>query len=643
MKRFTLLVLSFFVFAGVFAQYKVSDLGENNPQFFTNQNRATEAACTEAVPSNAFEMGYSSSSAYDFRTAADLVVNAGDTFTLNQVVLNVFSMTDITSVDLYFYDDNAGLPGTQIGSETGIAPTTDSVIGSNFGYDVHEVVLDLSTGFDFTAGGDMTYFYVMPVVTNADASNAFVETTSAEMYGGTPSFRSEDAGATWVLDADGFEMVYQFNGDCGGEPYFPPTGCTYYEDFEDSGMPADWSTEIIDGTADWTFGSNYTPTGDQFYTNAAVFDDDGAGNGSTNSVILYSPIFDLASIGTTTVSFSVLVGFQEAGDQEFSVEVFDGTDWQQVAFYDEDLDPDLQTLEVDASAYINSAFQVRFVYDDLGGWGWYAGVDDFCLNYDENPYVNCDIYEDFEAGTYPEFWNSTIESGDCDFEIGTYVPIGDDFGSNALVFDDDGCGSGAPASLVYVTTAAYELATASVISLNYTVGFQEAGEQTFTVEVYDGADWQQVAFYDSDLDPYIQEISIDCSTYANDDFAVRFTFNDDPDGDGTGSWGWYAGIDNFCLETDLDTIATHEFGISVADNVVDGFQMSPNPVTDVLNIKAANSIDMISVFNMLGQKVMEVTPSATETQLDMHRLNAGTYVVKVVAGEQTGSYSLIKN
>src|SRR5690606_8551833 len=108
--------------------------------------------------------------------------------------------------------------------------------------------------------------------------------------------------------------------------------------------------------------------------------DDAAGSGNTNLVTLASPVYDLASASTISLGYDV--AFQEAGDQTFTVEVFDGSAWQQVALYDASLDPDIQTESIDVSAFANAAFQVRYIYDDLGGWGWHAGVDNFSLTYD---------------------------------------------------------------------------------------------------------------------------------------------------------------------------------------------------------------------------------------------------------------------
>ncbi len=164
------------------------------------------------------------------------------------------------------------------------------------------------------------------------------------------------------------------------------------EDFEGASVPAGWSTEIQAGVQDWTFGSGDMPLGDDFSSNAAIFNDDAAGSGNTNLATLISPTYDLGSASNVTLGYDV--AFQEFGDQTFTVEVFDGSAWQQVALYDASLDPDIQTESIDVSAFANPAFQVRYVYDDLGGWGWGAGVDNFLLSYEAPSGGGLDVFLD---------------------------------------------------------------------------------------------------------------------------------------------------------------------------------------------------------------------------------------------------------
>ena len=89
-------------------------------------------------------------------------------------------------------------------------------------------------------------------------------------------------------------------------------------------------------------------------------------------------------------------------------------------------------------------------------------------------------------------------------------------------------------------------------------------------------------------------------------------------------------------------ISAYDHTVGIAEAVIDGFSMYPNPVQNVLNLTAQNTIDTVSIYNLLGQEVLNATPSDTQTQVDMSNLPTGAYVVKVQAGEQVGAYNLIK-
>jgi len=77
---------------------------------------------------------------------------------------------------------------------------------------------------------------------------------------------------------------------------------------------------------------------------------------------------------------------------------------------------------------------------------------------------------------------------------------------------------------------------------------------------------------------------------------------------------------------------------SIADNIIAGFEMFPNPVIDILTLKADATIEAVSIYNMIGQEVI----STSNTTIDMSHLPTGSYIVKVQAGDQVGSYNFIK-
>lgn len=147
--------------------------------------------------------------------------------------------------------------------------------------------------------------------------------------------------------------------------------------FEASTLPSGWTTNIVSGAFDWTFGSGTMPSGTSFTSNAAIYDDDAAGDGALdNTVQLLSPAVNLTSYTGITLSFEYAIQ-DYIGSGYFTAEVYNGTDWVEILNISVDTNPTVFSLDV--SSYANPSFQVRFTYGDDLDWGWGAGVDNFSL------------------------------------------------------------------------------------------------------------------------------------------------------------------------------------------------------------------------------------------------------------------------
>ncbi|MNE82029.1 hypothetical protein D3C80_1787210 [compost metagenome] len=61
-------------------------------------------------------------------------------------------------------------------------------------------------------------------------------------------------------------------------------------------------------------------------------------------------------------------------------------------------------------------------------------------------------------------------------------------------------------------------------------------------------------------------------------------------------------------------------------------------------MKLSYSQDMtsVSVFNLLGQEVINKSLNASEAQVDMSNLSAGTYLVKVAVDNQVKTVKVVK-
>lgn len=71
-------------------------------------------------------------------------------------------------------------------------------------------------------------------------------------------------------------------------------------------------------------------------------------------------------------------------------------------------------------------------------------------------------------------------------------------------------------------------------------------------------------------------------------------------------------------------------------------KMYPNPVKNSLTIDANNSIQKVSVYNILGQEVLTVNPKNESTTLQTSALQKGTYIVKTDIDGNISTNKLIK-
>jgi len=82
--------------------------------------------------------------------------------------------------------------------------------------------------------------------------------------------------------------------------------------------------------------------------------------------------------------------------------------------------------------------------------------------------------------------------------------------------------------------------------------------------------------------------------------------------------------------------------MGVEGNDLNNFTAYPNPVTSVLNLSYGQNVNNVAVFNLLGQQVITKTVNASESQIDMSTLSAGTYLVKVTADNAVKTIKVVK-
>ncbi|MDY2587656.1 T9SS type A sorting domain-containing protein [Winogradskyella aquimaris] len=93
--------------------------------------------------------------------------------------------------------------------------------------------------------------------------------------------------------------------------------------------------------------------------------------------------------------------------------------------------------------------------------------------------------------------------------------------------------------------------------------------------------------------------------------------------------GWVANV--FCNPLSIDDIQDEA-----------AFTYYPNPVQNTLTLNAQNTIENVTMYNMLGQEVLRATPNTVDSELDMSSLQDGTYFVKVTIANTTKTIRVIK-
>ncbi len=96
-----------------------------------------------------------------------------------------------------------------------------------------------------------------------------------------------------------------------------------------------------------------------------------------------------------------------------------------------------------------------------------------------------------------------------------------------------------------------------------------------------------------------------------------------------------------CRSLPFAVLVTVALGIE--NNAMTALLYYPNPVQDQLHITYSANITAVVVYNLVGQKVMTITPNATNVTLDMSRLSAGTYMIQVNADTASKVIKVVRN
>ncbi|MCP4710464.1 MAG: choice-of-anchor D domain-containing protein, partial [Planctomycetes bacterium] len=176
---------------------------------------------------------------------------------------------------------------------------------------------------------------------------------------------------------------------------------------------------------------------------------------------------------------------------------------------------------------------------------------------------SCPLDEDFDAGL-PATW--TVVDGGSNpvtwFNTdGSHAERGDIDGTNYMIADSDFAGGGSTSDELLITPAV-DVSAYSSLSLEFDHFFYDLNS-TGNVDVWDGADWQNVySVVGTDIggwDPNADHPIIDIFAYANPDLQIRFHY--------MAGYDWWWAVDNVqvcgALPSPLE-ITVYEGGVEIA-------------------------------------------------------------------------------
>ncbi|MAL59805.1 MAG: hypothetical protein CMC14_07150, partial [Flavobacteriaceae bacterium] len=637
-------------------------------------------------------------------------------FELSQITASIFANGGIALVDVIYYDDAGGLPGTIIGSQAGIVPSSQAVIGSNFGFDVNEIVVDV-TPFTFAgqAGVPTTYWVELSVTDGGGTGSVFWVVTSSSAVGNpTAQFNGG-----WGIFDPAFDGFYIWDGtciphgggvtydDCAGaleincgdtvigdtlsatvdavddcDPGTPDAPGVWYKWTDTSGLPAnvllstcstntDYDTQIAVFTGDCTGGLVCLAANDDSanctdFQSEVEFESDGS---STYYIMVHGYGGDT---GTFELSMSCTL---IPPDNDMIVNAID-LDEVGCPFTDEDVVMPAATTEngTPSNCDITGAAGVWYKFTPEG--------DGFITGTIANP------------GPGVGATNLTVNNGPL---AGDYNPVAASFGGAipldpltedaAVVIDDDTTGdpndacdpvlNGADLNgkiavlrrgsceFGVKALAAQNAGAVAVVVVNnqpgdpIVMGGGAVGDQV-TIPV--------VMISDVEGEPIITELlaanTVNMSLWSVFADVSSVTFYTAPDETSTEDElvlvDWWqnqclpsvtatipvvAGQSYYCFVVNTGAVTDIIFDncqLSVDSNEIQGFAFYPNPANDILNLTSIDNIDSVALYNILGQKVIDLNVNATTTQVDVSRLSVGTYILKVSSNGQTGTYKVIK-
>ncbi|MDC8000338.1 T9SS type A sorting domain-containing protein [Aequorivita todarodis] len=647
--------------------------------------------CATTGPSNGLENGKSFTKNLGRIVANDITVVDGEDMLLESITFSAFigatgSGVNADNVDVFIYEDNgSGAPGALLTSQTNLVPDSQVVIGTNFGFDVWSVELDITDVNLPGQSGAATTYWIGLSLEPTDGSNTFWENSTAGLIGFGEAY-DDGLGGGFVIDGT-LEGVYSFDGTCS-----PIGGGSTYDDC--AGAIALACGDSVVGETLTATDSGGNPAPDVFYKFT--------GSGAPQLVTI-----SLCGGGT---------------DYDSALRVFDDCDLlNELAFND-----DSCGLQSEVSFTSDGTSTYYIMVEGFGSASGNFSLDVTC----EDPLPNDDCSGAIAVScgssvtgstvdatidssapacgpaiTSPGVWYSLNDNSGLPGDITLSLCNGTDFDSKISVY------SGTCAALVCVDGnddacgLQSEVTFASDGNTQYYILIHSFGGATgnFTLDVtctptpppndmiVNSIDVDEIGFPYTDPAVAMPAATLENGNPVNCDLtgARGVWYNFVPAGDGTAnativtpggasSVTFYTAPNENAVETDLTLVpqqtnqcapgtsasiftlggqAYYVFvmntgaitdividgtNLGVSDNTIAGFSYYPNPTNGILNLNSVDNIEHVSLYNLLGQVVIDNRVNATASQVDITGLSAGTYLMKVTVNGKTGTYKVLK-
>lgn len=379
------------------------------------------------------------------------------------------------------------------------------------------------------------------------------------------------------------------------------------EDFESSSeIPTTWGNENLEATGDasqvWTLdntGWAYYVGGagvpnTYMYTNAgmagnyAIFNSDAYGGGAANGT-LTSPSFDCSALTRVVLSFNEWFtgGYGGAAFVEASAD--GGTTWTAALSYPSTttgLEYGEEIIDITNIVGTSTTAQVRFRY--VGDYAYYYAVDNVVVQQPE--------------GSAP---------GACT------SPNPADQAADVLINEYTSPTTGTVYKWVEVAFAAGTGDAASSYDVTYSIN-PDLSDPVLVVSDYNGS-------------------------VANNGSLWGTTVAE----------GWQSNTTYYWKVTAINTVGSADSPIwsfttgasdplGVEGSAIEGFKLFPTVVQKELNFTSTDTVEAITIFNILGQKVYTSTPDVKNASVDLSSLQSGVYSVQVKVAGASGSYKIIK-